>query len=70
MDLSLIKCIEHRNFETCKADLDVWMIPATKSDGSTYYEYALLYVDDELLVVSENGERILKEVIGKYFELK
>lgn len=48
----------------------VWMSPATKSDGSTYYEYALLYVDDELLVVSENGERILKEVIGKYFELK
>ena len=34
-----------------------------------YYEYVLLYVDDAL-VVSENAESILRNEIGKYFELK
>ena len=51
------------------ADPDVWMQLAEKSDGTTYYEYELLYVDDAL-VISENVEEILREEIGKYFELK
>jgi hypothetical protein len=29
------------NFTSCKADPDVWMRPATKPDGFTYYEYIL-----------------------------
>ena len=40
-----------------------------KSDGTTYYEYVLLYMDDAL-VMSENAEEILRKEIGKYFELK
>ena len=56
-------------FSSCLADPDVWMRPAEKSDGTTYYEYVLLYVDD-VLVISENAEEILREEIGKYFELK
>ena len=48
---------------------DVWMRKATKSDGTRYYEYVLLYVDD-LLVVSENAEGVMRSEIGKYFELK
>ena len=34
----LRSCMRHLNFESCPADPDVWMIPAKKSDGSTYYE--------------------------------
>ena len=45
------------------------MRPAIKSDGNTYYEYILLYVDDAL-VVSENAESILRNELGRYFHLK
>ena len=65
----LRSCMVHLNFESCKADPDVWMRKTTKADGSKYYEYALLYVDD-LLVVSEKAEGIIRQEIGKYFELK
>ena len=66
---SLRSCMSHIGFESCKADPDVWMRPATKSDGTQIYEYVLLYTDDAL-VVSEFGEKILREELGKYFELK
>ena len=45
------------------------MRPVIKSDGNTYYEYILLYVDDAL-VVSENAESILCNELGRYFHLK
>ena len=38
-------------------------------DGSPYYEYVLLYVNDTL-VIREITEKILEEEIGRYFELK
>ena len=57
------------NFKYCKANLDVWIQPAVKSDGPQYRDYVLLYVDDAL-VVSENGSKILRKEIGKYFEMK
>ena len=56
-------------FKTKGGDPDVWMLPATKNDGTEVYEYVLLYTDD-CLVVSENSEIILKNEIGRYFELK
>jgi hypothetical protein len=62
-------CMRHLNFESCLADPDVWMRPALKADGSEYYEYVLIYTDD-VLVVSTDGERILRDGIGRYFELK
>ena len=34
-----------------------------------YYEYALLYIDD-CLVISDPGEDVLRNEIGKYFSLK
>jgi hypothetical protein len=37
--------------------------------GVEYWEYVLLYVDDAL-VISHRGEHILRQEIGKYFELK
>ena len=57
------------NFTSCPADPDVWMRPAIKSDGSKCYDYVLLCVDDAL-VVSENSESILRNELGRYFELK
>ena len=61
--------MRYLKFSSCPADPDIWMRPAEKSDGTTYYEFELLYVDDAL-VISENAEEILREEIGKYFELK
>ena len=57
------------NFTSCPADPDVWMRPAIKIDGSKCYDSVLLYVDD-VLVVSENAESILRNELGRYFELK
>ena len=65
----LHSCMEFLNFKSCLADPDVWMRPAIKSDGNTYYEYILLYMDDAL-VVSENTESILHNELGRYFHLK
>jgi hypothetical protein len=65
----LRSCMHFLNFKPCPADPDVWMRPAIKSDGTTCYEYVLLYTDDAL-VISENAEAILRNEIGRYFELK
>ena len=46
----------------------VWMIPAKKTDITSYYEYILLYTDDAL-VISQHAEENFKE-LGRYFELK
>jgi hypothetical protein len=67
--LHMRSCMEFLNFTSCRADADVWMQPATIADGTEYYEYVLLYVDD-CLVVSENPEAILRNELGKYFKLK
>lgn len=61
--------MEHLGFNSCKADPDIWMRPAQKDDGTEYYEYVLLYVDDALCI-SERAEHILKNEIGKYFYIK
>jgi hypothetical protein len=61
--------MRHLDFVSCPADPDVWMQPATKGDGLEYYEFVLLYMDD-ILTVSDNAEKVLREQIGRYFELK
>ena len=65
----LRSCMEFLGFTSCKADPELWMQPQVKADGSEYFEYVLLYCDDAL-VVSENGESVLRGEVGKYFELK
>ena len=65
----LCSCMEFLNFKSSLAAPDVWMSPVIKSDGNTYYEYILLYVDDAL-VVSENAESILCNELRRYFHLK
>ena len=65
----LRSCMKFLGFTSCQADPDIWMREAVKPDGSQYWEYVLLYVDD-CLVISDNGEKILRNEIGKYFKLK
>lgn len=65
----LRSCMEHLGFTSCLADPDVWYRPALKDGVGKVYEYVLLYVDD-CLVVSDNGENILRNEIGRYFTLK
>ena len=55
-------------YESSIDDPDVWFRKAIKDDGSEYYEYVLLYVDDTL-VVSEHPKEALIE-LNKYFPLK
>ena len=40
-----------------------------KSDSLEYYEYVLLYTENVILI-SENSGYVLREQIGKYFDLK
>ena len=65
----LRSCMHFLGFSSCPADPDVWMRPAIKSDGTKVYDYVLIYTDDTL-VISENAESILRNEMGKYFELK
>ena len=63
-------CMDHLGFKPCKADPDLWMRPAVKpSDGSEYWEYVLLYVDDAL-AISHRPKEVLEKEIGKYWILK
>ena len=57
-------------FKPSYADMDVWLQPAVKKDGTPIYEYVLTYVDD--LITAADGERargILQEV-SRDFVLK
>ena len=63
--------MHHLQFKSCLADPDVWMRKAQRKDnGTPYWEYILLYCDDAPLVVSMNGEKLLREEVRKYFVLK
>jgi hypothetical protein len=67
--LHMRSCMNHLGFKSSKGDADIWMREAVKSNGEEYYEYVLLYVDD-CLVISEHGESVIRNEIGKYFILK
>ena len=62
-------CMEHLGFKSCLADPDIWMREAQHKDGSPYWEYVLLYVDDALCI-SNNAENVILNEIGKYFYVK
>lgn len=82
--LYLRKAMEHLGFVASKGDADVWMRRARRHSrasvgdtdpstdtgrGAEYWEYVLLYVDD-VLVVSDNAQKIIRQEIGSIFELK
>ncbi len=57
-------------FFSLGGDPDVWMrLLKRTSTGEAYYEYALLYVDD-VLVISERAEKVLRTEIGQHFILQ
>ena len=62
-------CMIHLGFSSCKADPDVWFREAIKDDGTEYYEYVLLYVDD-CLCISMSAEKVIQNEIGRYFLVK
>ena len=64
----LWSCMDMLGYKSCIADPDLWMRKATRSNGKSYYEYILLYVDD-LLCCSEFPTEAIME-IDKYFPLK
>ena len=55
-------------FKSSKADPDVWMRPAVKTDGVAYYEYVLCYVDD-ILCCSEIPQ-VIMDGIARTYKLK
>ena len=65
----LRSCMQFLGFTTCKADADVWMREKKKNDGTIYWEYVLLYVND-CLCISVDPESIIRNEIGKYFIVK
>ena len=65
----LRECMDFMGFKSSYGDPELWMRPGHKADGTEYWEYVLLYVDD-VLVISVNGDNVLRNEIGKYFELK
>jgi hypothetical protein len=57
--------LQELGFISSIADPDVWYRPATKSDGSSYYEHIFVYVDD-LLVLSNEPHAIMKTISQQY----
>ena len=65
----LADCMRHLGWTPCEADRDLWMKAETRpSDGHMYYAYALLYVDDILLVHHDAMTALM--AIDKYFKMK
>jgi hypothetical protein len=64
----LATSITFLGFKSCLADPDVWLRPATKPNGTTYYEYLLTYVDD--ILVFSHAPKVIMEEIGKLYCLK
>ena len=56
-------------FTSSRADPDVWFRLSKRSSGEEYYKYVLLYVND-VLVISEKAEAVLRKEIGKDWVLK
>jgi hypothetical protein len=57
--------LQELGFTLSIADPDVWYRAASKSDGSFYYEYIFVYVDD-LLVLSTDPHTIMRTISQQY----
>ncbi len=64
----LANCLTYLGFQTCLADNDVWIKAQTKPDGTEYYAYILVYVDD-ILVIHHDAKKILSQ-IDYFFRMK
>ena len=59
------------SFGPCKewGEWNIWFCPATKANGTEYYQYILLYLDD-ILVVMENPEYFIRNNLCHRFVIK
>lgn len=64
----LRECMDLLGYEPCLADPDLWMRIGVKENGTEYYDYMLLYVDDTLAIGTRPMD-MLKEV-DHYFPMK
>ena len=64
----LANCMTHLGYQTCLADNDVWFMAQTKPDGTEYYAYVLIYVDD-ILVIHHDAKMVLGQ-IDYFFHMK
>ena len=55
----LCTTLKGMQFQFSLADNDVWLSKDTKSDGTSYYSYILVYVDD-ILMMSHDPSRYMK----------
>jgi len=59
---------EKLNFTSSRGDPDVWFREARRKEGGEpYYEYVLIYTDD-ILVISDNAEAVLRDELGSGFD--
>jgi Reverse transcriptase (RNA-dependent DNA polymerase) len=49
------------SFRSSRGDPDVWYRPAIKPDGTEYYEYILVYVDD-IFAISNNPKQAMDQI--------
>ena len=61
-------CMEAVNYFPCWDDPNVWMHKARKFDGTEYYEYMLLYVDDCIAIYEAPKEAVLQ--LDKLFKMQ
>jgi hypothetical protein len=61
----LANTLHELGFISSLADPDMWYRPAKKENGFEYYEYVLVYADD-VLVLSHQGECIMKSLVTFY----
>ena len=62
-------CMGHLGFSSSRADPAVWYRLSKRATREDYYEYVLLYVDD-VLVISERADSLLRKEIGQHFVLR
>ena len=66
--LMFAETLREMGYTSCKADPDVWLRPEVKPDGTEYYAYVLVYVDD-LLHIHHNPNLFMKR-LGETYRLK
>ncbi len=57
--------IREMGFTSTKADVNVYRCRASKEDGTAYYEYLVVYVDD-IICVSENPSKWMEILASRY----